>query len=112
MSVDKADLVEVEKFLDLIKSMNISRRKICLLVASDECTDDENEINTISEKFRKRLSRKSISKFELTLMQDILAKQTEYTKSNQVNISREKKLFKDADFERSLSSIFREFHTK
>lgn len=110
MSVDSAELEEVEEFLALLKALNISIRKICLIVASEEPCVNEDEVKTKSETFRKRLGRKSISRFELTLMQDILSQQPEFIESNMISVSKKKDLFKNAIFEKSLSAAFKTLH--
>lgn len=112
MSADNVELEEVEDFLALLKALNISIRKICSIVASEEPCVNEAEVKTKSETFRKRLGRKSISRFELTLMQDILSQQPEFIESNMVNVSIKKDLFKDSSFEKSISSAFKSLHLK
>lgn len=110
MSVEESQNVsraEINEFLSLLEELNISRRKFCSIVAAEEPGVDEDEIKTKTETYRQRLKRKSMSRFEFQIMQDILAKQQVFIQSNKVYLTEKKGLFANKDFERSMLSAFK-----
>jgi hypothetical protein len=112
MSVDNVSAEELDEFIALLGSIGLSVRKLCKAAASEEYNTTEKEVDNLSEAYRKRFSRKSMSRFEFEIMQDVLAMQPEFIKSNMVTVGQKKDLFKDASFEKSISSAFKSLHLK
>lgn len=112
MSVDCVSVEEIDRFTVLLASIGLSVRKLCREAAGAEYNLTDKEIDNLTEAYRKRFSRKSMSRFEFKIMQDVLAMQPEFIKSNMVNVGQKKDLFSDASFEKSMSSAFKSLNLK
>jgi len=107
MSDERASPEQIQNLLDVLMDIGISVRRFCEIAAGEEYNLTEVEIKSLTETYRKRLSRKSMSLFELNVMLDILEKQTEFKLSNKIRLSRKKNVFKNSNFEQSLLSSFK-----
>lgn len=111
MSEAKVTPKEIDDFAGALQSIDLSIRTFCDRAAAEEYNLTEKEIVSKSEAYRKRFTRKSITKFEFNIMQDILIQQPEYIKSNSIYLARKKNVFQDKDFEKSLLSSFKVLHS-
>jgi hypothetical protein len=85
MNADRVSQDEIKIFFDVLKSIGLSIRKFCdRAAANEECNLTDTEVRNLSEAYRKRFSRKSITPFEFKLMQDILAMQPEFKASDSI----------------------------
>ncbi len=111
MSVDRVSPDDIQSFLDALKRIGLSIRKFSDRAAADEgCNLTDDEVKKLSETYRKRFSRKSISPFEFKLMQDILAMQPEFKASDSIYLSRKQNVLENKGFEKSLLAAFKSLH--
>lgn len=107
MNNERASSEQIQGFLDVLNDIGISIRRFCEIAAGEEYNLTDDEVSSLVEKYRKRFSRKSMAKFELNIMNDILEKQPEFKSSQKVRLSRKENTFENTDFESLLVSSFK-----
>ena len=107
MTKELASKEQIEELIDTLNSINISIREFCGLVASEEYHVTDAEVKQLTETYRKRFSRKSMTMFEFDLMLDVLEKQDKYKSLGKIRLTRKKNIFNDTDFEKSLRFSFK-----
>lgn len=107
MSNERASSEQIQEFLDVLNDIGISIRRFCEIAAEEEYNLTDDEIISLAEKYRKRFSRKSMEKFELNIMSDILEKQPEFISSKKIRLSRKENTFENKKFESLLVSSFK-----
>lgn len=107
MSNKTASPEQIQNLLNVLSDIGISIRRFCEIAAGEEYNLTDDEISSLAEKYRKRFGRKSMSGFELNIMNDILEKQPEFMASNKIRLSRKENTFENKNFESLLVSSFK-----